>query len=428
MHRCDPVVPAQDEALGVRAHEMTPVLRVGLLCDLPEEGWPSMDLVADRLEHHLRVEHPSVAVTRLCPPFVPRVGRFFGAARGTVQPIADRLMNRHVDYPRWLRREAIERRFDLFHVVDHSYAHLVRDLPAERSLVTCHDLDAFRGVLDPLAYARPLPLRVLAGRSLAGLRAAAAVVCDSHAVRDELLLHRVVPAGRVTVVPLGAHPSRSAKPDPGADMQATALLGAPAVGTPELLHVGSTIPRKRIDRLLEVFARVLDRVPRARLVRVGGALTAPQRARAGRLGIDHRITTLPFLDQPVLSAVYRRAALAVLTSDAEGFGLPVIEALASGTPVVATDLPVLREVGGSCVSYCRAGDLEHWVATVTNLLREREQDPARWLMRQETGVLHAVGFSWGAFATEMVRLYRVLGRSAGSAAADLAAPHGDDGT
>ncbi len=403
---------------------MTRVLRVGLLCDLPEEGWPSMDLVADRLEHHLRVDHPSVAVTRLCPPFVTRVGRFFEADGGTPRT-ADRLINRYVDYPRWLRRNTVAGRFDLFHVVDHSYAHLVRDLPAARSLVTCHDLDAFRGVLDPLGYPRPLPLRVLAARSLAGLRAAAAVVCDSAAVRDELASHRVVPAGRVAVVRLGVHPSRSAKSDRGADTLATALLGAPVAETPELLHVGSTIPRKRIDTLLQVFARVLDRVPGARLVRVGGELTASQRVRAGRLGIEHRIATLPFLDQPVLSAVYRRAALAILTSDAEGFGLPVIEALASGTPMVATDLPVLREVGGSCVSYCSPGDLDQWVATLTGLLREREQDPTRWRIRQETGVLHADRFSWATFATEMVRLYRVLGRSAGSAADDPTSPPGD---
>ena len=229
------------------------VLRVGLLCDLPEEGWTSMDLVADRLEQHVRVDHPSVRVTRLCPPFVPRVGRFFDADGGPA-PTIDRLINRYLDYPRWLRREAVAGRFDLFHVVDHSYAHLVRIVPANRSVVTCHDLDAFRGVLDPLGQPRSFPHRLLAARSLAGLRVAAAVVCDSHAVRDELLSYRVVPAERVTVVPLGVHPSRSAKADPGADAQATALLGAPDVETPELLHVGSTIPRKRIDRLLHRFA------------------------------------------------------------------------------------------------------------------------------------------------------------------------------
>ncbi len=389
-------------------------LRVGLLCDFPEEGWPSMELVADRLLHHLQADQPHVSVTRLCPPFVSRLGRLGRTNQEAQPPTSDRLINRYIDYPRWLRREAVAGRFDLFHVVDHSYAHVVHDLPAERSLVTCHDLDAFRGVLDPLRHPQPV-LRLLGAHSLSGLTAAAAVVCDSHAVRDELLSHRLMPAARLTVVPNGVHPSRSPEPDSGGDSEATALLGAAAADAPELLHVGSTIPRKRIDRLLRVFARVVARVPQARLIRVGGALTRSQTATAARLGLDSRITTLPFLNQCVLSAVYRRAALALLTSDAEGFGLPVVEALASGTPVVATDLPVLREIGGPCISYCQPDDLDEWAATVWRLLDERERDPERWLARQRLGVRHAAGFSWKACAAEIAGLYAQVARSADAA-------------
>lgn len=389
------------------------MLRVGLLCDLPEEGWRSMDLVAERLEHHLRTDHASVAVTRLCPPFVHRLGRWLRPPIGGGPPTVDRIINRYVDYPRWLRREAVGARFDVFHVVDHSYAHLVRLLPLGRTVVTCHDLDAFRGVLDPLACPQSRPRRALAARSLAGLKAAAAVVCVTQAVRDELVGHCVVPAGRVTVVPNGVADGFSDVADPATDAEVMALLGAPAIETPEILHVGSTIPRKRIDRLLNVFARVVDRVPGVRLIRVGGAFTADQQAYAERLGLADRITVLPFLDQSVLSAVYRRATLTVLTSDAEGFGLPLIEALASGTPIVASDLPVLREVGGEAVSYCRPADMEHWTTTILDLLRERDQDPARWLTRRQRGVRHARGFSWEVFAAQMVRLYQALDQRTG---------------
>ena len=96
--------------------------------------------------------------------------------------------------------------------------------------------------------------------------------------------------------------------------------------------------------------------------------------------------------------------------------------------MVATDLPVLREIGGSCVSYCRPGDVEQWVATVTTLVHEREHDPAKWRTRRETGVLHASRFSWGTFATAMVQLYRGLGLSAGPAATVRVAPGGDEAT
>ena len=388
---------------------MTVPLRVGLVCDLLEERWPSMDLVAERLEHHVRTDHGStVALTRLRPRLVPRLSRLPGVAPRGISWTADRLLNRYLDYPRWLRSERVADRFDLFHVVDHSYAHLVHRLPARRSVVTCHDLDAFRGVFDQRASPQLPLLRLMARYTLDGLVAAARVVCGSRVVRDELLAHRLVPADRVVVIPNGVHPSRSADPDAVADVAATALLGESSREDPELLHVGSTIPRKRIDRLLRVFAGLTPAAPRARLVRVGGPLTSAQRALATELGIETQITTLPFLDHPLLSAVYRRAAVVLLTSDAEGFGLPVIEALGSGTPVVATDLPVLREVGGEATSFCRADDLRHWVATVTGLLQERERDPARWTGRREVGLRHAARFSWRTYTDEMVRVYERL--------------------
>jgi len=131
-------------------------------------------------------------------------------------------------------------------------------------------------------------------------------------------------------------------------------------------------------------------------------------ALATELGLETRISTLPFLEHSVLSAVYRRAALVLLTSDAEGFGLPVVEALGSGTPVVATDLPVLREVGGEAVSYCRPGDLEHWVETVAGLLRERDLEPTRWTSRRDTGLRQAARFSWRTHTDETVQVYQRL--------------------
>ena len=365
-----------------------------------------MDLVAERLDHHLRTDHAStIAVTRLRPRLVARFSRVPGVAPRGIGLTLDRLLNRYLDYPRWLRRERAADRFDLFHIVDHSYAHLVHGLPAGRSVVTCHDLDAFQGVIDPLSTRRSPLLRPMARYTLDGLTAAARVVCVSQTVRDELRAHRLVLADRVGVIPNGVHPSRSADPDTAADAAATALLGELSSEVPELLHVGSTIPRKRIDRLLRVFAGLTQAVPGVRLVRVGGPLTSRQQGLAAELGLETRISTLPFLEHPVLSAVYRRAALVLLTSDAEGFGLPLVEALASGTPVVGTDLPVLREVGGRAVSFCRADDLRHWVETTAGLLREREWEPARWTERRESGMRHAARFSWRTFADEMVRVY-----------------------
>ena len=123
--------------------------------------------------------------------------------------------------------------------------------------------------------------------------------------------------------------------------------------------------------------------PDVRLTRVGGPFTAEQRVRARDLGVLDAIHVLPFVDRATLGAVYRRSALALLPSDREGFGLPIVEALAHGTPMVASDIPVLREIGSGAVTYCPVGGVSaDWVDTILRLLRERETDAAAWRARR----------------------------------------------
>ncbi len=337
---------------------------------------------------------------------------------------ADRLLNRYWDYPRWLRAVDAGTRFDLLHIVDHSYAHLLHVLPAERTVVTCYDLDAFRAILTPDAEPRMAPFRAMARRTLTGLQKAAVVVCSSRATRDALCAHRLIPEDRLVVSQLGIHPSRSLHPDAAADAELTQLLGEPSSG-PELLHVGSTIPRKRIDRLLRIFAGVRARVEGAQLLRVGGSLSLQQARLADELGISAAVHSLPFLSQPVLSAVYRRAALLLLPSEREGFGLPVVEALASGTPVVATDLPELREIGGAASTYV-SGTVADWTDAVVGLLQARVDDPAAWQRLRRSGADDVARFSWSTHTRQLVDVYHRVRASCPSGDATRAArqpPH-----
>ena len=136
-----------------------------------------------------------------------------------------------------------------------------------------------------------------------------------------------------------------------ADRADAALTPLPADAI-EILHVGSTVPRKRIDVLLRVCGALGRQIPQLRLTRVGEALTPDQQQVLRDSGMSERTTMVNDVDEATLAALYRRATLVLQPSEREGFGLPVIEALASGTPVVASDLAVLREVGGSAVEYC----------------------------------------------------------------------------
>lgn len=381
---------------------MTPPRTVAVVADMLEEGWPSMDLVADMLLDRMAVEHANrVSPTLVRPPLRRRFSWISTHRRAVMM---DRIANRFWDYPRHVRR--LPPRFDLYHVVDHSYAHLVHALPAERTIVTCHDLDTLRSILDPAVEPRSAPFRAMTRRILGGLRRARHVACDTEATRDALVRRVGIPEPRTSVILNGPHPSCSPLPDPPVDVAAVRLLGG--AGREDVLHVGSTIPRKRIETLLRVFAAVRRERPAARLVRVGGPFTAEQRRLVRELGIGDAIVVLPFLDRDTLASVYRHSALVVLPSEREGFGLPVLEAMSSGTPVVASDIGALREVGGDAAIYCDAGDEPAWVQSVVAALRERDTQPAQWEARRRRGIARAAAFSWSRYAAQVVDLYEAL--------------------
>ena len=80
--------------------------------------------------------------------------------------------------------------------------------------------------------------------------------------------------------------------------------------------------------------------------------------------------------------------------------------MACGTPVVASELAALREVGGGAVTYAPVGDARYWTATVIELLHEMHEHRARWTLRRQAGVERAQKFSWRAYADRIAELYR----------------------
>lgn len=382
--------------------------RVALLCDYPEEHWPSMDLVAAMIAAHLAAEHArDFAVESFCPTFRHRFAHVL-ATRQT--RLADRLMNRMWDYPRDLKTFTRQHPFDLYHVVDHTYSQLLHVLPADRVVVTCHDLDAFRCVLTPALEPRPAWFRAWIRRVLAGLQGAAAVVCDSAATRDALVAHDVVSRDRLHVIHLGVHPECFAPTTPEAAGEAARLLGP--IRGPELLHVGSNIARKRVDVLLRVFAAVRIVHPSARLLKVGGALEDELDHLARSLGVLDAVVTLPYFspksatDRATLAAVYRRASLVLQPSAAEGFGLPAAEALACGVPLLASDLPVLREVAGDAALYRPVGDVHAWSRAALDLLEERRAQTPSYQARLALGFERARLYSWTNHVAQLTDVYR----------------------
>ncbi len=383
---------------------VNPRRRVAIVSDFSEEGWLSMDLVADMLAANL----PDVGCGEWRPELLrPRMRRALSAlpiaSLGKASWNADRLLNRFLTYPGYLRK--LRRDFALFHITDHTYAHLVHTVASSPTVVTCHDLDAFRCLVAPAVEPRPNWFRALSARILSGLKRADRVVCVSRTVRDELLATGQIDPARIEVVHNGVHPSCRPERDTPLDerMARRARISERNV---MILHVGSTIRRKRIDVLLDVFAAIRRERADAVLVRVGGAFTDEQQNQMRRLGIEDSIRQMPYLEREELAALYRRADVLLLTSEGEGFGLPLVEAMACGCPVVASDLPIAREVCGDTADFCRVADVAAWTATIKRLLSEFAASPEVRGEKRRASLQAASTFTWAENARKMAEIYR----------------------
>lgn len=368
--------------------------RLAIICDYPEENWPSMDLCAQMLLKHLQSEHTAFIQTiQISPPFNNRCQKIPGIGKKQFAYNSDRLINRFWDYPHYLKNRVKE--FDFYHIADHSYAQLAHVLPPERTGVYCHDIDAFRSLIEPETEPRPGWYQAMSRRILDGLQSCAVVFYSTAEVRKQIEHYQLVEPSRLVYAPYGIALEFSINPEPD--------ILAQIPKQPFLLHVGSCIPRKRIDILLEVFARVRDIYPELQLVKVSGEWTASQQQQITQLNISNSIIHLQGLQRSTIAALYQQASAVLLTSEAEGFGLPVIEALACGAIVVASDIPVLREVGGQGVIYCPTTDVSAWAETVVQLLSNPITAPSLDLRLHQ-----AQKYSWSNHAQIIAKSYLKL--------------------
>ena len=177
------------------------------------------------------------------------------------------------------------------------------------------------------------------------------------------------------------------------------------------LYVGATDPRKRVELLVRCYGQVFERtgVP---LVLVGSWLdgVSAELTRAIAAGPEGAVVPVGEVADHELPALYRGADVFVLPSVYEGFGLPVLEAMASGCPVVTTRGGALEEVGGAAAHYV-AGDDPAGLAT--SLIELLSDESARAALRKN-GLERVKAFSWSRCARATLEVYRwAAGRSPG---------------
>ncbi|HVB14140.1 MAG TPA: glycosyltransferase family 1 protein [Candidatus Dormibacteraeota bacterium] len=265
-----------------------------------------------------------------------------------------------------------------------------------RSIVTVHGVEHR---FAPLAY----PGRqadAVESFVLDTLQRAARVISPSETTKADLVhLYRADP-NRISVIPHGI----SAELRPIAPNRIQPLLRQLGVQPPYFLVVGAHHPRKNVPFLIEQFARAFpgSQSSEIRLVvtNAPGELGQALRTRAASLGLSDRLTSLGHVAGEMLAALYSGSVAACVPSLYEGFGLPALEAMACGAPVLATNAGGVQEIAEGAALLVPVGDAQGWVEG----LRRLYQEPGLREHLQALGLARASRYSWDRSAQAHARL------------------------
>lgn len=240
----------------------------------------------------------------------------------------------------------------------------------------------------------------------AAARRADLVITVSQAAADDLAVSSPIPSERIRVVPNGIDP-----PPPADDIDADRriLAGLGLASAPFVLWVGSLEPRKGVGTLVAAMATLRGRGRHPDVVTVlagyegwlGGGLIAD----SDRAVLGDSLRQLGPVRETELWTLYRHAEVFAFPSRYEGFGLPVVEAMSQGRPVVASDIPALREVAGGAARLVAPADPAAWADAIGGLL----DDEAERGSLGRAGVERSRSFTVGAMASATYRLYQALG-------------------
>jgi glycosyltransferase involved in cell wall biosynthesis len=307
---------------------------------------------------------------------------------------------RVVDAPIYGLREQVRvpaaaRGCDLLHVPHYNVPALYRG----RMVVTIHDLThltdpEYRNTANAWLYSRPM-LKIAA-------RKARHVITDSEHSKQQIVERLGVEPERVSAIYLGTGSQFRPMDRQKAANEVRAALH---LDRPFLLYVGNLKPHKNLGNLLRAFALL-----RARR-RTGHALVLvgddPKRRQSlldecARLGLSEAVRHLPWAPEDMVPQLYSVADLVVMASTSEGFGFPVLEAMACGTPVACSNATSLPEVGGDAVEYFDPYSVEAMAAAIESVLGS----PGLQAEMREKGLRQAAKFTWEECARKHLEVYR----------------------
>jgi glycosyltransferase involved in cell wall biosynthesis len=314
--------------------------------------------------------------------------------------------------PRWYARlwhrarlpypvEAITGKVNLYHATDFV---LPPTLPGTRTLLTVHDLSFVR-VPETASPALKAYLDAVVPRSV---RRADHVLADSAATKADLIDLYGTPTDKITVLLSGVEARFKRVDDPAALQQAREKYQLSS--RPFVFSVGTVQPRKNYGRLIEAVARLQSQGHDVDLVIAGGHgwMEDPIYETIRAAHMEEHVRFIGFAADEDLPALYSAAVCAALPSLYEGFGIPVLEAMACGTPVVTSNVSSLPEVAGDAALTITPTDLDALTTALERLLTDRA-------LRQslvQRGYRRAQQFSWEASAQHLRRIYAFLTNAA----------------
>ncbi|MDW8053716.1 MAG: glycosyltransferase family 1 protein [Anaerolineae bacterium] len=353
-----------------------------------------MEVYADRLVHGLRKVAPGSEFVEVRVPSwtLPNWRVHMPYGRTASLRTLGLYLSRLVRYPLALRRVNA----DVYHILDNSYGHLAFFLDPKRTIVTSHG-----GTPNSWRQWNPEGLAMwMFDLAFKGMLRASRILVVSEYAKKELLAEVSYPAKRIRVVYHGVDDRfRPIGEDERQRVRAQYLRSNEQT---LLLHIGHCATRKNIEGLLRALALLKHRGIDARLLQVGGTFSSAQRNLITSEGISGAITQITYIPNTELPSLYAAADLFVFPSLYEGFGIPLIEAMACGTPIVCSDCELFREVCGDAALFADPRNPQSIANAIVKVILDRAL--AEHL--RQRGLERVKRFTWEQAARETYEVYQ----------------------
>lgn len=349
-------------------------MKVVLFRAFPDSFRKSMQIYADQLLKRIR---PLLQNEEQLEDWLPAKVRLNGNFR---------YWDQYVRY-QWLSRAV---QGDVNHVIDHGYGHLLHSLCKEKSIVTFHD--SVVNKLDEISWRTRFSVQY----SFLALRKAARIITDSKSSRNDFLNLVNFPEEKVHVI------------CPGVDSAFRILQDHDALrkhyNLPSryILHVGNNLPYMNVDGVLATLQHLLKKGLDISLVRVGECLSQKQETFLEKADLKNRVMQLGAIPLDDLVVIYNCADLLIYPALYAGFGLPPLEAMACGTPVICSNRGSLPEIAGDAALMIDPENPANIAEATARLLADSNLQE----MYRAKGLTRAKLYSWDKTASEVLSVYR----------------------